>query len=211
MAAIAAGLPSSTAFSTVNCACSSGHTAITSIANSIALGQIDIGIGGGMESMTRNYGSKAIPTQLWDGLRHSESKDARDCIMSMGLTAENVAERYNISREDQDIFAAESQKKAVQAQHADLFDKEIISVRTTWKDPKDPDAKSVDMTVNIDDGVRMTTPEKLASMKPAFKENGTATAGNSSQISDGAAAALLMRRSTATALFLSVSIFCNWD
>ncbi|KAI9716080.1 MAG: hypothetical protein M1828_000491 [Chrysothrix sp. TS-e1954] len=210
MAAIAAGLPSSTAFSTVNRACSSGHSAITSIAHSIALGQMDVGIGGGMESMTRDYGSKAIPTQLWDGLRNSETKDARDCIMSMGLTAENVAERYGVSRQDQDSFAAASQQKAVEAQKAGLFKKEIVPVPTRWTDPKDPNAAPKDMTINSDDGVRMTTPEKLASMKPAFKEDGTATAGNSSQISDGAAAVLMMRRSTATSLGLSGSVVGKW-
>ncbi|KAK5244039.1 hypothetical protein LTR16_007734, partial [Cryomyces antarcticus] len=91
------GFPASTAFQTVNRACSSGLAAITGIAHSIAVGSIDVGIGGGMESMTRNYGSRAIPTVLWPELKDSPDKDARDCIMSMGLTAENVAERYGVN------------------------------------------------------------------------------------------------------------------
>src|ERR1700760_4383884 len=81
MAALHVGWPETTSFQTVNRACSSGLAAITGIAHSIAVGQIDIGIGGGMESMTRNYGSRAIPTALWDELRNSPVKDARDCIM----------------------------------------------------------------------------------------------------------------------------------
>lgn len=163
-----------------------------------------------MESMTRNYGSKAIPTQLWDGLRDNEDKDTKDCIMSMGITAENVAERWGVNRADQDAFAASSQAKALNAQKTGLFDKEIVPVPTRWTDPKDPSAEAKMMTITKDDGIRATTVEKLGTMKPAFKPDGTATAGNSSQISDGAAAALLMRRSTATALGLSSSIIGKW-
>ncbi|KAF2086599.1 beta ketoadipyl CoA thiolase, TH2 [Saccharata proteae CBS 121410] len=211
MAANHVGFPSSTAFQTVNRACSSGLAAITGIAHSIAVGSIDVGIGGGMESMTRNYGSRAIPTQLWSELKDSPVQEARDCIMSMGITAENVAERYGVSREDCDKFAAHSQRKATQAQKEGLFDTEIVPVQTQFvPDPAVPE--NVDtITVEQDDGVRPTTTvEKLASMKAAFKENGTATAGNSSQVSDGAAAALMMRRSTAQALGLSGSIIGKW-
>ena len=94
MAANHVGIPTTTSFSTVNRACASGLSAITSIANSIAVGQIDVGIAGGMESMTRNYGSRAIPTELWPEMKDSPVKEARDCIMSMGITSENVASRY---------------------------------------------------------------------------------------------------------------------
>jgi len=210
MAALAAGLPNTSGFSTTNRACASGHQAITNTAHQIALGQIDVGIGGGMESMSRNYGSKAIPTALWDGLRNSENKDARDCIMSMGITAENVAERYKVSREAQDAFAAASQAKALKAQKDGLFDAEIIPVSTRWTDPKAENAQPQDVTITKDDGIRATTAEKLATMKPAFKPDGTCTAGNASQISDGAAAVLMMRRSTATELGLSSSIIGKW-
>lgn len=207
MAALHAGVPHVVPFQTVNRACSSGLTAITGIANSITAGQIDIGIGGGMESMSKNYGTRAIPTQLWDELRESPVQDASDCIMSMGLTAENVAERYGVSRADQDAFAARSHQKAAKAQQRGLFDREIVPVTTRWQpDPEQPD-KLEEITVTKDDGIRPTSsPEILAKMKPAFKETGTCTAGNSSQVSDGAAAAMLMRRSTAISLGLEKHI-----
>jgi acetyl-CoA acyltransferase 1 len=85
------GIPTTTSLNTANRACASGLTAITNIANSIAVGQINVGIAGGMESMTRNYGSRAIPTELWGELKESPVKEARDCIMSMGITSENGA------------------------------------------------------------------------------------------------------------------------
>lgn len=210
MAANHVGIPTTTSFSTVNRACASGLSAVTSIANSIAVGQIDVGIAGGMESMTRNYGSRAIPTELWPEMKNSAVKEARDCIMSMGLTSENVAERYGICRADQDAFAAESQKRAFKAQQSGLFDKEIVPVTTRWIEPENPeDVKEI--TVTKDDGIRgNTTLEKLASMKPAFKAYGTSTAGNSSQVSDGASAALMMRRSTAAELGLTSHIIGKW-
>lgn len=174
------------------------------------MGQIDIGIAGGMESMTRNYGSRAIPTQLWEDLKNSPVKDARDCIMSMGITSENVAERYGVSRADQDAFAAESQKRATKAQQSGFFDAEIVPVTTRWVDPEVPeDVKEI--TVTKDDGIRgNTSVEKLGTMKPAFKPDGSSTAGNSSQVSDGAAAALMMRRSTAAELGLTSHIIGKW-
>ncbi|GME53346.1 3-ketoacyl-thiolase [Neofusicoccum parvum] len=205
------GYPSSVAFQTVNRACSSGLAAITGVAHSIAVGAIDVGIGGGMESMTRNYGSRAIPTVLWPALKDSPVKDARDCIMNMGITAENVAERYGVSRADQDAFAAHSQQKAARAQKSGLFDAEIVPVTTrTRPDPEVPENEE-EVTVREDDGIRPTTTvEKLSAMKPAFKPDGSSTAGNSSQVSDGAAAALMMRRSTAHALGLQDSIVGKW-
>ncbi|KAF1830694.1 3-ketoacyl-CoA thiolase B [Decorospora gaudefroyi] len=210
MAANHVGIPTTTSFSTVNRACASGLSAITSIANSIVVGQIDVGIAGGMESMTRNYGSKAIPTELWPELKHSPVKEARDCIMSMGITSENVAERYGVSRADQDAFAAQSQQRAAKAQANGLFDDEIVPVTTRWIEPEVPETQK-EVTVMKDDGIRPnTTVEKLAAMKPAFKQDGTSTAGNSSQVSDGASAALMMRRSTATALGLERHIMGKW-
>ena len=211
MAACHVGYPETVAFQTVNRACSSGLSAITGVANSIAVGQIDIGVGGGMESMSKNYGSRAIPTQLWPALRDSPVRDARDCIMSMGITAENVAERYGVSRADQDAFAANSHIKAAKAQKEGLFDSEIVPVTTKWKpNPEHPEQEE-EVTVTKDDGIRPnSSPESLAKMKPAFKEDGATTAGNSSQVSDGAAAALMMRRSTATELGLSGSIIGKW-
>lgn len=211
MAACHVGYPETAAFQTVNRACSSGLAAITGIANAIATGQTDVGVGGGMESMTRNYGSRAIPTQLWPALKDSPVENARDCIMSMGITAENVAERYGVSRADQDAFAAASHQKAAKAQQEGLFDDEIVPTSTRWvADPEHPEQEE-EVTVSKDDGIRANaTAESQAKLKPAFKENGTVTAGNSSQVSDGAAAALMMRRSTATELGLTDSIIGKW-
>jgi acetyl-CoA acyltransferase 1 len=208
------GVPTTTSFYTVNRACSSGLSAITSVAHQIATGMIDVGIGAGMESMTRNYGSKAIPTVLWPELRDSEVKDARDCIMPMGLTSENVAERYGVSRADQDAFAVMSHQRAMKAQTEGLFDKEIVPVKTKFQevDKKGEKVGEVqDVTGTRDDGVRANASlEGLAKLKSPFKENGASTAGNSSQISDGAAATLLMRRSTANELGLTSSIIGKW-
>jgi acetyl-CoA acyltransferase 1 len=211
MAQIHAGFPHSVSFHTINRQCSSGLAAITTIANGIRAGAINVGIGGGMESMTRNYGSRAIPTVLWPALKESPSQDSRDCIMPMGLTSENVASRYGISRADQDAFAAASHQKAAAAQTAGLFDDEIVPVTTKTLDVENPDAPAKEITVTKDDGIRPTiSVEKMASLKPAFKPDGASTAGNSSQVSDGAAATLLMRRSTATELGLTSSIQGRW-
>ncbi|KAF2633797.1 3-ketoacyl-CoA thiolase B [Macroventuria anomochaeta] len=210
MAANHVGIPTTTSFSTVNRACASGLSAITSIANSIAVGQIDVGIAGGMESMTRNYGTRAIPVELWPEMKDSPVKEARDCIMNMGITSENVASRYNVSRADQDAFAAESQRRAAKAQSSGVFDEEIVPVTTRWIEPETPENVK-EVTVTKDDGIRAnTTVEKLASMKPAFKSDGTSTAGNSSQVSDGASAALMMRRSVAASLGLTDHIIGKW-
>lgn len=164
-----------------------------------------------MESMTRNYGSRAIPTVLWPELRESGNKDARDCIMPMGLTSENVAARYGVNRHDQDVFSAQSHHKAAKAQKEGLFDKEIVPVTTKTVSAQDPEGAAQEITVTKDDGIRPTVSlEKLASLKPAFSETGSSTAGNSSQVSDGAAATLLMRRSTATELGLTANIIGKW-
>jgi len=166
------------------------------------------------ESMTRNYGLKAILTVLWPELKESEVKDARDCIMPMGLTSENVAERYGVNRADQDAFAVASHQRALKAQQEGWFDKEIVPVHTQYQEVDKKGEKVGDVqqvTVTKDDGIRANASiEGMQKLKPAFKENGTSTAGNSSQISDGAAATLLMRRSTATELGLTSSIIGRW-
>ncbi|KAG9245622.1 Thiolase, N-terminal domain-containing protein [Calycina marina] len=206
--------PSTTSLYTVNRACSSGLQAITNIAQQIATGMIRVGIGGGMESMTRGYGSKAIPTTLWPELKESEVKDARDCIMAMGLTSENISERYSVSRADQDAFAVMSHSRAAKAQANGLFDAEIIPVETRWQEmTKDGEkvGEETRITVTKDDGIQPdTNVEKFLKLKPAFKADGTSTAGNSSQISDGAAATLMMRRSVAAELGLTSSIVGKW-
>lgn len=213
MAQLHAGFSDRTALHTVNRACSSGLAAVTTIAHGITVGSIDVGVGAGMESMTRNYGSRAIPTQLWDGLKNSERKEARDCIMSMGDTSENVAKRYGVSREDQDAFAAQSHLKASKAQKEGLFDKEIVPVKVKQYDLEDKEKTGTpkEVVVDKDDGIRHNASvESMAKLKPVFAKDGFSTAGNSSQVSDGAAATLLMRRSTATELGLTSSIIGKW-
>jgi len=119
----------------------------------------------------------------------------------MGITSENVASTFGISRDAQDRFALESFSKAMKAQQAGYFQKEIIPVHTSITDESN---KKIPITVTNDDGIRPTTLESLARLKPSFRENGCSTAGNSSQISDGAAAVVLMKRGTAVQLALPV-------
>lgn len=193
-----AGFPNSTSLHTVNRACASSLQSVAAVSAQIRTGMIDAGIAAGTESMTRNYGSRAIPVELWPALRESPNHHARDCIMPMGLTGENVATRYGVSRADQDAFAAASHVRAAHAQASGHFDAEIVPVRTQVGEEKEP------VTVTRDDGIRAdSTAEKLGLLKPAFRADGTGTAGNSSQVSDGAAATLLMRRDVADALGLS--------
>ncbi|KAK7213047.1 hypothetical protein V2G26_020225 [Clonostachys chloroleuca] len=203
------GYPNTTSLYTVNRACSSSLQAINLVAAQIKTGAISVGIGAGMESMSRNYGSRAIPVDLWPELKDSPVKDARDCIMAMGLTSENVASRYGVSREDQDALALQSHIKAARAREAGVFDAEIVPVTTRFQEVDKKTGEKIGeqqtITVTQDDGIRANiSPEALAKLKPAFKADGTSTAGNSSQVSDGAAATLLMKRSTATELGLPI-------
>lgn len=204
------GYPHTTSLYTVNRACSSSLQAIAAVAFQIRTGVVDAGIGAGMESMTRNYGSRAIPVDLWPELKDSPVKDARDCIMAMGTTSENVAERYGVNRADQDAFAVESHLRAAQARSNGDFAQEIVPVNTRFQEVDKQGNKVGEekrITVTEDDGIRANASvEGLAKLKPAFKADGASTAGNSSQVSDGAAATLLMRRSTATELGLTSQI-----
>lgn len=201
------GYPNSTSLFTINRACSSSLQAITSVAAHIRTGLISVGVGAGMESMTRNYGSRAVPVDVWPELKDSENKHARDCIMPMGLTSENVAQRYSVSRADQDAFAVASHVRASAARRDGLFEEETIPVSTRFQEVDKQGNKVGEeqrITVTQDDGIRDTiSQEALAKLKPAFKPDGASTAGNSSQVSDGAAATLLMSRGTATKLGLS--------
>jgi len=201
MAALHAGIPVSTPIATVNRQCSSGLTAVNQIAAQITSGQIDIGIGAGVESMTFGYG----PTTLPDGWSEAvlTNKESEDCLIPMGITSENVADDYGITRPQQDAFAAKSFQKAAAAAKAGRFRDEIAPLKVKWVDPKTEEVKEI--TVSADDGVRDgVTAESLSKLKPAFKKNGTTHAGNASQVSDGAAAVLLARRSTARRLGLPV-------
>ncbi|KAL3426722.1 3-ketoacyl-thiolase [Phlyctema vagabunda] len=188
-----AGFPSTTTFHTVNRQCSSSLQALTHLSHSIMAGQISVALAGGVESMSKNYETRGVPQNVSPTLRNSLIKDARDCLMPMGITSENVAERYNVTREVQDEFALESQKRASAAQEKGYFTDEIIPITVS-----NLLTQTGDVQVEMDDGIRASvTLEKLSQLKPAFKPDGTSTAGNSSQISDGASSTILARRSWA--------------
>ncbi|CAH0491116.1 unnamed protein product [Peronospora farinosa] len=200
MAQLAAGIPHTVPLHVVNRQCSSGLQAVANVTAAIKAGYYDIGIAAGVECMSLASIGKDVPTVNWE--RIGAVQDAMDCTVPMGITSENVAEKYGISRLEQDEMAALSHAKAAAAQSNGWFKDEITPVSTIIKD-KDGTEKSV--IVSRDDGIRVdTTAEKLAKLRPAFKERGSTTAGNSSQVSDGAAAVLLMRRSVAKKMGLPI-------
>lgn len=205
MAQFRAGLPYTTTLRTVNRQCSSGLQAVASIAADIKAGYINVGIGAGVESMT-NGGSPNDPSNIPPiNLNEvTQNKLARDCMIPMGITSENVAAKYGVSRQDQDAFAVTSHEKAIAAQKSNRFKDEIIPVKVTLTDK---DGNEKEAVITKDDGPRAgTTVEGLGKLKAAFKKDGSTTAGNASQVSDGAAAVLMMKRSKAKELGLSKKI-----
>ncbi len=183
------GLAEGSSAQTINRFCSSGLQAIATAAGSIAIGSYDIVVAGGVESMSM------VPMT---GNKLSVSPEAMERFASvytpMGITAENVASRFSISREDQDKFALASHKKASAAREKKVFDAEIVPV----KGVKYNGNEKVYFDFTQDELVRPdTTLEGLAGLKPAFSTKGSVTAGNASPLSDGAAAALVMTRDTA--------------
>ena len=196
-AALVAGFPESTAVSSTNRQCSSGLQAIALTANAISSGMIDIGIGAGVESMSSQYGPGAV-TEFSELLEsHPESKN---CKVPMGVLSEKMAKDKGILRKDQDAFAALSYQKAVRAQKEGKFEEEIAPLHNVkFVDMKTDEERRI--SVDKDDGIRDgITAESLAKIKPAFAKDGSIHAGNASQITDGAAAVLLMKRSTAQRL-----------
>uniref|UniRef100_A0A8C9ZX61 Acetyl-CoA acyltransferase 1 n=1 Tax=Sander lucioperca TaxID=283035 RepID=A0A8C9ZX61_SANLU len=192
------GFPETVPVYTVNRQCSSGLQALFNIAGAIRSRSIDLGLACGVESMSlRSIGE---PGDL--SSRLTDNDKARDCIIPMGITSENVAEKFGISREQQDAFALSSQQKAARAQDTGAFQREIVPVSTRFVDA---DGSERQVTVDRDDGVRAgTTLAGLGKLRPAFKPDGSTTAGNSSQVSDGAAAVLIGRRSAVEVLGLPV-------
>lgn len=201
-AALKAGLAQSTAATTVNKMCGSGMKAIMQIYDALAANSINIGIAGGMESMSlapyllpkarqgyRMGHQKVIDHMLFDGL-----EDAYSVGKLMGVFAEITAKEYGFTREIQDAFAIESIQRAQRAIEKGYFKDEITVVQVA--------SKSGDITVTQDEGPNKANIAKMATLKPAFAADGTVTAANSSSISDGAAALILMRQSTADALHL---------
>ncbi|XP_044151666.1 3-ketoacyl-CoA thiolase, peroxisomal [Bufo gargarizans] len=192
------GIPETVPSSSVNRQCSSGLQAIINIAGGIRNGSYDIGLACGVESMSLRSGGD--PGDI--GPRTMDESNARDCLIPMGITSENVAERFGITRQKQDSFSLASQKRAAAAQKSGNFKAEIVPVTTTFTDDQ---GNTTTITVTEDDGVRPnTTIEGLAKLRPAFKNDGSTTAGNASQVSDGAAAVLLAKRSTAVQLGLPI-------
>lgn len=201
MAQFLAGIPETTSLSAINRQCSSGLQAVMSIVNSIRGGQMDIGIGAGVENMSQYDFSKAFnPPYLSKDVK--QNKNAKNCQLPMGLTSENVAAQFNVSREEQDKFAALSQEKAAKAQESGRLGEEITPMEVTILDKEGNETVKV---ADQDEGVRKgTSADKLGKLKPVFKKDGSTTAGNSSQLTDGAAAVLLARRSTAEKLGLPI-------
>ena len=198
MGALLGGLPDTVPAATVNRLCGSGLEAIIQGARQIRLGEADIVIAGGVESMTRAPWSTPKPTEAfpggklesWDtslGWRYPNPKlAALFPLEGMGETAENVAERLKISRDDQDRFALASHQKAVRAQESGAFKAELVPVEL-------PQKKGAPIVVSQDEQPRGdSTLEKLATLKAAFREGGSVTAGNSSTLNDGASAVVLL-------------------
>jgi 3-oxoadipyl-CoA thiolase len=197
MAVLLAGLPESVAGVTVNRLCASGLSAVVSACHAVAAGDGDLFVAGGVESMSRAPLVMAKPDAAWPrgnqtvwdttlGWRFPNPKmEAMFPLESMGETGENVAELYEVSREEQDAFALRSQQRWLKAADEGRFDDELVPVGDVARD-EHPRPE--------------TSPDKLAALKPAFRQGGTVTAGNSSGINDGAAALVIASEERAQAL-----------
>ncbi|MDZ7667052.1 MAG: thiolase family protein [Desulfotignum sp.] len=181
-----AGFPDKVSGATVNRFCASGLEAIALASMRVQMGWSDITMGAGVESMTY------VPMGGNNPRPHPEySRTNPEMFVSMGVTAENVAERYSISREDQDAFAAASQSKAARARDNGLFTEIVPTPAFRYVKQPDDTYKKETFIVEHDDGIRETTAEGLAKLRTVFKANGSVTAGNSSQTTDGAAATII--------------------
>ena len=203
--ALNSGLPHTSTALTVNEVCGSGLKSILLAAQAIRLGDAKIVLAGGMENMslaphllqnrfaTKNGNCTMIDALFHDGLTDAFSNEA------MGITAENLVEKYGFTRQLLDEFAAQSQQKAYQAQQSGAFNEEITPIEITNKKTKQM------VTIDKDESIRPeTTVESLSSLRPAFKKDGIVTAGNSSGINDGAAALILTTREVANTLKLPI-------
>ena len=203
--ALNSGLPHTSTALTVNEVCGSGLKSILLAAQAIRLGDAKIVLAGGMENMslaphllpnrfaTKNGNCTMIDALFHDGLTDAFSNEA------MGITAENLVDKYGFTRQQLDEFAAHSQQKAYQAQQSGAFDKEITPIEITNKKTKQV------VTIDKDEFIRPeTTVESLSSLRPVFKKDGVVTAGNSSGINDGAAALILTTREVANTLNLPI-------
>ena len=195
VAAIGAGIPPETPAMNVNRLCGSGAQAIVSAAQALMLGDADLALAGGAESMSR--GGYLLPAARW-GQKMGDTRaldmmtGALNCPFGtghMGVTAEIVAARFGITRADQDAFALESQTRAARAQDEGRFDSQIVAVEIASRKGTQSFAR--------DEHPKATTPEALAALRPAFQKDGTVTAGNASGLNDGAAALVLARAEAA--------------
>jgi acetyl-CoA C-acetyltransferase len=202
-AALLAGLPFEVPGATVNRFCASSLQTIRNAFHAIAAGEGDQYIAAGVEAVSRT-----VQGGQWDfhPLLNGSDGSITNVYIPMGLTAENVADKYGVTREEQDEWAALSQQRAVAAQESGHFDKEIIGVTVAAHQATDKEGNTVDVpetVVTKDDGPRAgTTAEGLAKLKPAFKPDGTVTAGNACPLNDGAAATLIMSAAKAEKLGL---------
>ena len=195
-ASLRAGLPVEVSAMTINRFCSSGLQAIAMAAERIMAGGAEVIVAGGAESMTMiPMGGHKISPNPWLVDNYPDS------YLSMGLTAERLAKRFGISREQADEFSLRSHKNAIGAIQAGKFEEETVPVPVSFTTPNGAKPKRVEITFKTDEGPRSdTSMEVLASLKPAFHARGTVTAGNSSQMSDGAAASVVMSAERARAL-----------
>lgn len=199
-AALKAGLPFEVECFTINKVCGSGLKAVMLAAQAIQLGDADVVVAGGMESMTdapyymekARFGYRMGPGQIQDHMVHDGLWDVVNDF-HMGISNELCSQKYNISREEQDRYAAESYRRAIQADSTGKFEDEIVPVSI-------PQRKGDPILFKKDECFRDTPYEVLAKMKPAFKKDGVGTAGNASIISDGAAAVVVMAREKAESL-----------
>ena len=203
-AAVAGGIPMTVPSLTLNKVCLSGIDAIALADQLIRAGEFEIVVAGGMESMTQaphllansRTGTKYGDTKLIDSMAHDGLTDTFDQV-AMGALTEQANSKYGLTREEQDEFAAASHQKAAAAQKNGLFDDEITPVLI-------PQRKGDPIVVSADEGVRGdTTTESLSALRPAFRKDGTITAGSASQISDGACAVVVMSKAKAEELGLT--------
>ena len=199
MIALRAGLPDTVPAETINRYCSSGVQSIAHVAYMIKAGDIEVGIGGGVESMSMvpMMGYKFSPNPFF-------AQDLPHYYTNMGLTAENVSLKYEITREMQDEFALKSNQKAAKAVESGLFDPELVPIDVEINEYVDGRVEKRSFSVKRDEGPRGdSTLEGLGKLRAAFKEGGTVTAGNASQMSDGAAAVMVMSAEKAHQLGLT--------
>ena len=197
-AVLAAGWPESVPATSVDRQCGSSQQAIHFAAQGVMAGAYDVVVAGGIEGMTRQPMGSSASRELGFpfGPRVRTRYAERGGLVGQGISAELIADKWELSREDLDVFGAESQHRATRARDEGRFDHEIIPVAV-----RDEEGNDTDEFLTADEGIRPdTTVEKLATLKPAFKEDGKVTAGNSSQITDGASAVLIMSEEKATEL-----------